>query len=416
MSEMDKRSPLAVIATALVLCVIGLLNAALGVLAVIAGAFPSAEGSLVTPPIGVGSIFFGLLLLVAGVLWVVSGAGYFTRKKWASPLALYTAPAIGVINLAGVLHLWGFSVIIGYAAVSAVAAMGSIWYISKKELASFFLIAVVEHLGVILIFSMLIYAEPVDIAESQDRELLIDIEVIEPPEPVPPEIVPQKKAVLKKQPILPRIEIRDVTATDPGTELEGSVPQLPKTVARIKDTGSNIILRSSGLKDREQQYQDTVPALSVESALKSSKKPSLEIGPSEKTKDTPEATVARLPSPRDESLSPDERLGPSDEVAKPSFAGDISGEIAGRRVVSWPKLPEGYKGTGGGSAIIKFWVDPAGSVTRVELSTKSGSPRLDTLAMEYVKQIRFVALPKSVKHRVQWGKIPIDFELTRKPG
>jgi TonB family protein len=109
-------------------------------------------------------------------------------------------------------------------------------------------------------------------------------------------------------------------------------------------------------------------------------------------------------------------VGPSDEVAKPSFAGKISGELEGRAVVSWPNPPTGYSGTGGGKAIVKFWVDPAGSVIRVEINKKSGSPKLDSMAMEYVKQIRFVALPENVQHRTQWGEIPIEFELTRSSG
>ena len=142
----------------------------------------------------------------------------------------------------------------------------------------------------------------------------------------------------------------------------------------------------------------------------------MDIGPSKKTKDSPETTIARPPeSLRNDSISP-ERMGPSDEVARPSFAGEISGQIGGRAVVSWPKPPVGYKSTGGGKSIVKFWVDPAGSVIRTEISKKSGSPRLDTIAVEYVKQIRFVALPKRVQQKIQWGKIPIEFEVTKGDG
>jgi len=407
--EMKERSSFAITATALVVSIIGLLNIVLGIMAIWSGAFPDAEGKLITPQIGVGSIFFGLLLLAAGILWVMSGMGYFTRKKYAPTLALYSAPAIGVINLIGVLHFWGFTIHIGWAALSTVAAMGSIWYISRKELASFFLIAVAEHVGIIIIFSMLVYAEPMEIVEPQDEEILVTIETIDQPEPVPPEIIPRERAMLEKQPVLPSIEIRDITATDTGTEIEDAVPQLPKTVARIRDAGDNPVLRSPGVKDRDQRYQDTVSAVDIESALRSSKKPSMDIGPSEKTKDTPETTVARPPeSLRNDSISPD-RVGPSDGVARPSFAGKISG-LEGRAVVFWPKPPVEHKGTGGGTSIIKFWVDPAGNVTRTEISKKSGSPRLDTIAAEYVKQIRFVALPKNVQQRTQWGEIPIEFE------
>ena len=413
---MNGKLSTAIVVTGIVVGMIGLLNVVLGIMAVAAGALPSAEGKPITPPIGVGSIFFGLLTLVAGALWMTSGVGYFTRREWSPKLALYIAPVVGAVNLVGVFNFWGFTIHIGWAALSTVAAMGSIWYISRKELASFFLIAVVEHVAVIIIFSMAIYAEPIDIEEAQDTELLIDIEVIDQPKPMPPEIIPRDRPAREKQPVLPKVRIQDIAAPDPGTEIEDSAPQLPKTLARIRDTGEETVLRSPGTRDREHRVQDTVSAADVESALKSSKKPSIEVGPSERTKGSPEATIARPPESIRDLSPPDQRAGPSDEVAKPSFAGTISGEIEGRKVVSWPKPPAGYKGTGGGSAAVKFWVDPAGSITRVEISKKSGSPRLDTMAMEYVKQIRFVALPKNVQQRTQWGKISIDFELTKGAG
>jgi len=425
--------------TGLIVGAIGLLNIVLGGKAIISGASPSAEGRLLAPAIGVGSIVFGLVMLTAGALWVTSGVGYFIQafgkglseifaqaffqkachKRWASILALYIAPVIVAINLAGVLHLWGFGINIGWAALSTVAGVGSTWYLSKKELASFFLISVVENVGVIIIFAIVIYSEPVDIAESSsDKEVIVTIEKIEQREPLLAEIIPRKKATVEKPPALPKIKIESITATHSGAEIEDSAPQLPRTLAQITDTGVDMVLRSPGPRKIEQlasaQNQDTVPALDMESALESSKKPSLEIGPSEKVKEGPEVTVARPPkNVRDDVLSPGGRLGPSDEVSRPSFAGAISGEIVGRKVVSWPKQPEGYKGTQGGSVAIKFWVNPAGSVIKVEISKKSGSPRLDRIAAEYVKQIRFEELPKNIEPIVQWGEIPINFELTR---
>jgi TonB family protein len=399
---MSKRLSSASAVTGLIVSIIGLLNVVLGGIAVISGALPSAEGKFLAPAIGVGSIVFGLVMLAAGAFWITSGVGYFILKEWAPTLALYVSPVIVAINVAGVMHLWGFVVNIGWAALSTVAGVGSIWYLSKKELASFFLISVAEHVGVLVIFAIAIYSEPMDIAESSDREVIVTIEEIEEQqEPLLAEIIPREAAMLQKPPALPKIEIESVTATDPGTEIEDSAPQLPRTVARITDAGADMVLRSPGLKVREQRYEDTIPALDMESALESSKKPSLEIGPSEKMKEGPEVTVARPPEyVRDDVSSPDERLGPSDEVARPSFAGEISGEIAGRKVVFWPKQPKGYKGTEGGSVVIKFWVDAAGSVTKVEISKKSGNPGLDKMAKEYVEQIRFEELPKNVKRRM----------------
>ena len=414
---MSRRLSFAFAVTGLIVGMIGLLNVVLGGKAVISGAFPSAEIGirhavpLLAPAISVGSIVFGLVMLTAGAFWITSGVGYFIPKKWAPTLALYVSPVIVAINLVGVLHLWGFVVNIGWAVLSTVAAVGSIWYLSKKELASFFLISVAEHVGIVVIFAIAIYSEPVDIAESSDKEVIVTIE--EQEEPLLAEIVPREKAVLEKPPALPKIEIESITATDPGTEIEDSAPQLPKTLARIMDTGADIVLKSPGPEEREQRYQDTIPALNRESALESSKKPSLEIGPSEKVKENPEVAVARKPEYVRDVFSPDERPGPSDEVARPSSFGEPTGDIVGRKVVFWPEPPKGLKGTEGGSTVIELWVNPAGNVIRVKISKKSGNPRLDRMAEELVKQIRFEELPKNVQPIVQSGKIPINFELTK---
>ena len=411
---MNGKLSIAVIVTALVIALIGLLNVVLGITSVISGALPSAEGQLIAPPIAVGSIIFGLMMLVVGALWVTSGVGYFTLKEWATTLALYVAPVIVGINIASVINLWGFSVNIGWAALSTVAGIGGIWYLSRKELASFFLFSVAEHVIVIAVFAILIYGEPVDKAESADDAMIVSIETIEQEDPPLVEIIPQERTVVEKPPALPKIQIKDITATDPGTEIEDSVPQMPRTFTETVSLGEDAVLRPPTPRERGQRYDDTTPVLDLESALDSSKKPSLDIGPSKRVKDGSETTVAREPRYiHNETLSSDERVGPSDEVAKPGFAKEITGEIAGRKVVFWPKLPGTYKGTEGGSATLKFWVDPAGSVTKVEISKKSGNPRLDTIAKEYVLQVRFEELPENVQRKAQWGEMSIDFELTR---
>ena len=411
---MDRRLSLAIVVTGLVVGMIGLLNVGLGLAQVISGALPSAEGRLLTPEISVGSIFFGLVMLTAGVLWAMSGVGYFLLKKWALTLALYVAPIIVAVNIVGVLKFWGFSVNIGWAALNTVTGVGSIWYLSRKELASFFIVSVAEHVFITIIFAILIYGEPVDVAESRDEEMVVTIERIEQQEPLLTDIIPRERAVNEKPPTLPEIDIQSVTATDPGTEFEDSVPQLPRTLAQVLDTGEEAILRSPGLTEKEQRHQDTVPTLDIDSTLDSSRKPSLDTGPSDIIKKNSEAAIAREPRQiLDDTPFPDDRSGPSDGVARPSFVGTIAGDIVGRRLIFWPKQPEGYMGTEGGSTTIEFWVDPAGNVIKVEISKKSGNPRLDKIAAEYVEQIRFQELPKgSLKD--QRGEIPMNFELVRR--
>jgi TonB family protein len=243
----------------------------------------------------------------------------------------------------------------------------------------------------------------------------VTLEQIKQQEPLLADIVSRKRTKLEKPPDIPKIEIRSVTATEPEAEIEDFTPQLPKTHAQVIDEGLDTVLRSPGRVNREQPNQDTIPAVGVESALDSSKKPVLEIGSLEK-KEVSREPAARTPGDIRKAVTPaDGYLGPSDEVARPSFVGEITGEIgkAGRKVVFWPKRPEGFKGTEGGSATIMFWVEPAGNVTRVKLSKKSGNPRLDKIASGYVEQIRFEELPKNFQQKVQSGEISINFKLIR---
>jgi len=103
--------------------------------------------------------------------------------------------------------------------------------------------------------------------------------------------------------------------------------------------------------------------------------------------------------------------GNSSGTTRPRFIGDIRGEVAGRKVIFWPRLSEEVKGTKGGSATLEITVDPAGNVTKVEIVKKSGNNTLDRIAMSYVKQIRFEELPKSVQQKDQLGEIIINFEF-----
>lgn len=423
---MNRKLTISALITGMIISTIGLLNVVLGIIEIVSGAFPSAEGQIVAPEISVGSIVFGLIMLIAGALWTASGFGYFIFRGWASRLALYISPVVVAVNLLGVLSLWGFSVNIGLATLSTVAGIGCIWYLSKKELSSFLLISVAEHVIIIIIFAILIYSEPVDTAESTDS-ISVTIEEIKQQEPPLKKVVPPKKKVVRekkreeadKLPVLPRIELQ-IRDTEPGTKVEGSAPQLPRTFTKVMDESRDMVMRSPGPRGigRGQTQLDDVSDVTrseVESTLEKSAKSPLDMGPSGKVKKDAESRGAiERGNIQNRNIPFDERSGPSAEVAKPGFVGDITGEIAGRKVVFWPKPPEGYKGTEGGSATVKFWVDPSGSVTKAEISKKSGNPSLDNIAKNFVVQIRFAELPRNFQQKVQWGEISINFELIKR--
>jgi len=419
-----------VIIIGIVIITIGLLNVVLGSMSIISGAFPGNEAKPIAPEINIGGIFFGLVMLIAGALWVISGTVLFTGRIWSSRLALYIAFVIVGINLLGVLNILGFKVNIGLAALSTVTGIASIWYLSKKDLASFFVISVIEHVFIIIMFAMIIYAEPMNITEPKDA-IAVSLEEIKKEEKKEEKIIIKKKEpVLKKTetpkeikpekaPTLPKIEIQNVTAARSGSVIESSVPQLPRAFAQATDKGESNILRSPGIEGKERRFIDDLPSIDDKPVIYSSTKPSIGTSPSITKKEGSEAKSGNL-GPRNirESGTPssDNRVGPSSGVARPGFVGDITGEVAGRKVIFWPEQLEEYKGTQGGITSIKFWVDPPGSVIKAEVSKKSGNPSLDRIAREYVLQIRFAELPKNFEQKTQWGEIIIRFELTRKEG
>ena len=407
----------------LLISLIGLSSITLGIVSI-----TSSE-----PAINIGTVVFGLLLISAGIVCIIGGIGHIFFREWASKLAFYGAIAIIVACLAGALHLGGFAVGIGYAVLIMIAAMGVMWYLSKRELGAFFLLSVAEHLIVVLIVIMLIYSGPIN-AVPEDAGVTVTIEEIkkEPDPPLIKIVSPKKKAKQenkvaqenkKKEPnepvAPPKLKIRNTTDVESGSQAMASMPKLPKTFANVTDKGAgrDLILRSPGPEKGIKRTQETVPTIdnSVGSAVKGPRKaeftgvvPTFEGGKGKGGKTVGNESKY---NPKNSSFP----VGTSDSpgATRPGFIGDIRGEVAGRKVIFWPRLSEEVKGTEGGSATLEITVGPAGNVTKVKIVKKSGNNTLDRIAMNYVKQIRFEELPKNVQQKDQRGEIIINFELAK---
>ncbi|MDQ1328802.1 MAG: Energy transducer TonB [Candidatus Poribacteria bacterium] len=420
---MTERPFITTLIAGLLISLIGLSSIILGIVSI-----TSSE-----PAINIGTVVFGLLLINAGIVCIIGGIGHIFFREWASKLALCGAIAIIIACLAGALHLGGFAIGIGYAVLIMIAAMGVMWYLSKRELGAFFLLSVAEHLIVVLIVIMLIYSGPIN-AVPEDAGVAVTIEEIKK-EPDPPliKIVPPKKKAKqenkvaqenkKKEPnepvVPPKLKIRNTTDLDSGSQTMASMPKLPKTFANVTDNvaGHDQILRSPSPEKGIKRTQEIVPTMdnSVGTAYKGPRKaeftgvvPTFDGGKGKGGK-----TVGNEPkyNPGNSSFP----VGTSDSpgATKPGFIGDIRGEVAGRKVIFWPKLPEEVKGTEGGSATLEITVGSAGNVTKVNIVKKSGNNKLDRIAMSYVKQIRFEELPKNVQQKDQRGEIIINFELAK---
>ncbi len=209
---------------------------------------------------------------------------------------------------------------------------------------------------------------------------------------------------------MPKMKIIDSASADAGVPMK-----LPSTIARIADVGSDTVLRASEIDKTDLLAQDITTDLKTGQPLKDLRKPQINVsspiqhgkGKSDSSKATETGSIPGKLS------SYTEYSGPISDVARPGFVGDIRGEIAGRRVIAWPGLPDEIRETQGGSTTLEITVDPAGNVINVRIIKKSGSPKLDKIAMDYVEQIRFEALPKNVQQRNQKGEVMINFELAR---
>jgi len=87
----------------------------------------------------------------------------------------------------------------------------------------------------------------------------------------------------------------------------------------------------------------------------------------------------------------------------------IRGPLATRKIVEKPPPPQ-VKVKMEGEIELTFWVLPDGTVDRVVPSIK-GEAELERIATQYIKQWRFVPLPKDQPQVEEWGIIPMRFKL-----
>jgi len=87
----------------------------------------------------------------------------------------------------------------------------------------------------------------------------------------------------------------------------------------------------------------------------------------------------------------------------------IKGGLVGRKILERSNLPQ-VKLKVEAEIELTLWVLPDGTVDRVVPSVK-GDPDLERIAIQYLKQWRFVPLPKDQPQVEQSGTIPIKFRL-----
>jgi TonB family protein len=107
-------------------------------------------------------------------------------------------------------------------------------------------------------------------------------------------------------------------------------------------------------------------------------------------------------------------LGPKEKAAqeKPleeNLLLGIKGPLAARKIIGRPRPPQ-VKVQVEAEIEMMLYVLPNGIVDRVIPSVK-GDAELERIAMQYLKEWRFVPLPKDQPQVEQWGTIPMKFKL-----
>jgi TonB family protein len=93
----------------------------------------------------------------------------------------------------------------------------------------------------------------------------------------------------------------------------------------------------------------------------------------------------------------------------PGVASLIKGPAAERRVIFQPPPPNASVEIES-ELELRFWILPNGAVGRV-VPVKKGDPRLEALAMNYLRNWRFNPLPSDAPQDEQWGIIPFKFRI-----
>ena len=292
----------------------------------------------------------------------------------------------------------------------------------EMKLSSFFLIAIVEHLILILVLAMAAYTKPVP--KIDDTPITVDILINKPEqkrfeEEMPIAIPPVRHPETPDE--LPPIQsAHDVQRyLNPGGP-SGGLPT--RALARPTNQDPNrLALGAPPSQGRNQSLLDELettnarvrekPLVDAEGPYGASARRGVREAERLKTRGERGHHLTRNVSTGNST-----RTGQSRVTDGVGFEFEISGEVSGRGYrLGKPIQTEGKQG---GGVQISFKVRPDGTVYDVRVKpgflTTVGEVRLKEQAKRYVERIRFNTLPKKAPQVDQSGEIFINF--TTQPG
>ncbi len=224
----------------------------------------------------------------------------------------------------------------------------------------------------------------------------IEVRFLRPEEPPPPEpepVKPPKPPPEAPAPLLP-------------SEVEAVARGVAARLARAAPPAPAVPAVRPPRRRAELPEPETIPWVApVRPPLPS---PS---GPATRAEPLPPGPAVKVPEAVLERLLAAARVGEPERPERPPALAPLRiewQEGVERRLVFAPPPPEPDI-RNEAEVRVRFWVSPRGEVTQA-LVVRRGDPELDAAALDYVRRLRFNALPPG-DEREQWGTVTLRFLL-----
>jgi len=286
----------------------------------------------------------------------------------------------------------------------------------KSKFSTFFIIAILEHILLVIVLAAAIYTPVPEKDDSREFE----VEVVDMPskEQKPPEEkanveIYSADDIVPTADELPTFQFeRKVGSSSGAQDFDIPLPNVPRRAGA--DVNPDRMFRAPSTRniERGERRNSTGRLKYVRPNDKPGQYGSVprDILPEKGTRSTSAGKAGPTSS---RYVSKASRSGTSRNLGTgPGGVNITAGDVRGRPVEYWPKIPE-HSGKEGGEVVLKFWVTPQGDVSKVRIKTKAGDPSLEKLAKTFVKAIKFAPLSKREKQKEQWGEIIIDFTQKR---
>jgi TonB family protein len=213
------------------------------------------------------------------------------------------------------------------------------------------------------------------------------------------EVPPEEKRI-REEVILKKMD--EANAQQDWRSLAPEYPKPKKVEAATDEERVKAIRHSQEFKELEKEFKDylkkreeqLIPEPPIPSMKEASKMPKL--------KDRGEEKIIEKLLIVKESISLEKALDENLQLG-------IKGPLVTRKILERPPPPQ-VKVKVEAELEMTVWVLPNGMVDRV-IPTLKGEAELERIASQYLKQWRFVPLPRDQSQSEQWGTIPIKFKL-----